>query len=277
MKKIYTLFLLGISLISFAQNYKAVYELKFKPNRTKDSTVTDHYVLDIFPKLNKTGFYNYNYYKNDSIMNILGEQSNRTGGVNIDMNALPKVKYPMVYYKEKGGAVLYKSIDGDTYKYPDTEKPVWNIVKESKKIKNWNCQKAETNFLGRKWTAWFTTDLLFPEGPYKFLGLPGLIVEVTDDKTNYAFTLEAFYKSTGESYLPSSYTNAIPVNKSRYDKAWDNYVKDPASKLREGTIVDESGNIFQIHGGFSKDFISKTTAERLKKINDFNNPIEQAN
>ena len=274
MKKIYVLLFISMAFVLSAQNYRAIYELKFKPNKDKDSVITDYYALDLFPKLEKTSFYNHSYYKNDSIMNALSEKSEREGGVNIDLNSLPKAKYPLVYIKENGKKYSFKTIDGDSYKFSDESKMTWKILKESKKIKNWNCQKAETEYSGRKWTAWFTTDLLFPEGPYKFSGLPGLIVEISDEKNDFHFALEAIYKNAEKVYLPSAYEKSIVVDKSKYEKALSNYIKDPGVKLRQGTMVDESGNQFQIAGGFSKDFIDQAVAERRKKMKEFNNLLD---
>jgi hypothetical protein len=37
-----------MSFVLSAQNYRAIYELKFKPNKDKDSAVTDYYALDLF-------------------------------------------------------------------------------------------------------------------------------------------------------------------------------------------------------------------------------------
>ncbi|MFD0860813.1 GLPGLI family protein [Sungkyunkwania multivorans] len=54
----------------------------------------------------------------------------------------------------------------------------WKITNESKKIKDFNCRKATTSFRGRAYTAWFTEDIPIINGPWKFDGLPGLILEV---------------------------------------------------------------------------------------------------
>ena len=151
-------------------------------------------------------------------MKALFEKADRNGGVDIDSNSLPKAKYPLVYIKENGKKYSFKTIDGDSYKFSDEIKMTWKVLKESKKIKNWNCQKAETEYSGRKWTAWFTTDLLFPEGPYKFSGLPGLIVEISDEKNDFHFALEAIYKNAEKVYLPSAYEKSIVVDKSKYEK-----------------------------------------------------------
>lgn len=49
MKKKIIFSFLVLSFFSFAQNYIAIYELSFKPNKEKDSLAKDSYALDIFP------------------------------------------------------------------------------------------------------------------------------------------------------------------------------------------------------------------------------------
>lgn len=263
-----------LSLLNFSQSYRAVYELSFKPDKAKDSLVKDTYALDIFPKLKKSNFYNYSYYKSDSIFSVISRNSNLNGGFDFDSNALPKARYPLAYNLEKEKGFSLKTLDGDSYIFPDLENAKWKILNETKKIKTWTSQKAETDFLGRHWIAWFSTDLPFAEGPYKFKNLPGLITEVHDSENDYLFNLTAFYKIPDIEFVPNVFKKPISVKKSQYEKALSNYKKDPAGKLRQGTIVDESGNVFNYTGGISKDFIDEITQERLKKMKDFNNPLE---
>jgi GLPGLI family protein len=73
--------------------------------------------------------------------------------------------------------------------YDDPVKFTWNIQPEKQKIGEYNTQKATTEFGGRKWTAWFSSDIPFQDGPYKFYGLPGLIVKIEDDEKNYSWML----------------------------------------------------------------------------------------
>ena len=50
------------------------------------------------------------------------------------------------------------------------------------------CQKALGEFRGRKYIAWFTSDIPLSDGPWKFCGLPGLILAVQDTEAYFVFT-----------------------------------------------------------------------------------------
>ena len=62
----------------------------------------------------------------------------------------------------------------------------WTISpKKTKKILNYLCLEAKTEFRGRKYTVYFTKDLPYNIGPYKFFGLDGLILEISADNLSY--------------------------------------------------------------------------------------------
>jgi GLPGLI family protein len=65
----------------------------------------------------------------------------------------------------------------------------WQITKEQKKIMNYSCTKATTTFRGRHYEAWFTELIPLSNGPWKFGGLPGLIMEVYDSEKIYKYEL----------------------------------------------------------------------------------------
>jgi GLPGLI family protein len=54
----------------------------------------------------------------------------------------------------------------------------WNITNETKLILGYTCFKATTTFRGREFVAYFAKDIPIPDGPMKFNGLPGLILEI---------------------------------------------------------------------------------------------------
>jgi len=86
----------------------------------------------------------------------------------------------------------------------------WNLTKEKKKIGNFNCKKASTNFRGRNYIAWYAEDIPIQNGPWKFCGLPGLIVNIYDDK--FVFN----YELTGIDLKPNFDKNIISLPKDYF-------------------------------------------------------------
>lgn len=63
----------------------------------------------------------------------------------------------------------------------------WEILNETRRLLGYTIQKAITNYGGRNWIVWFTPDIPISDGPYKFNGLPGLILEARDSMNHYVF------------------------------------------------------------------------------------------
>ncbi len=57
----------------------------------------------------------------------------------------------------------------------------WKISEDSKTILNYKAFKATCHFRGRDYEAWFTTDIPIIAYPWKFTGLPGLVLLLTDN------------------------------------------------------------------------------------------------
>ncbi|SKB26475.1 GLPGLI family protein [Parapedobacter luteus] len=65
----------------------------------------------------------------------------------------------------------------------------WQIKEDTLRIGDMFCQRADVRFGGRDWVAWFTPEIPISDGPYKFCGLPGLIVSIADTKGHWQFDL----------------------------------------------------------------------------------------
>lgn len=67
----------------------------------------------------------------------------------------------------------------------------WDIKTTTKTLGKYQVQLATTSFHGRQYEAWFAPELPLPLGPWKFGGLPGLILEVYDTKRLFLFEATA--------------------------------------------------------------------------------------
>jgi GLPGLI family protein len=94
----------------------------------------------------------------------------------------------------------------------------WKIEGETKKIGKFSCKKATTSFRGRNYTAWFTTEIAVPFGPWKLNGLPGLILEAhdTNKEINWYFKSVEYPTKNKETVKYISAPKGIPF--STYDE-----------------------------------------------------------
>lgn len=109
------------------------------------------------------------------------------------------------YYDRVGGKQIY---------YQEDRPVKWEITNDVEKQNGYQAQKATVNFGGRIWTAWFTKDINISDGPYKFSGLPGLIVKLEDDKGDYKFDLvkKIIVKNSFEEPISSDAKQSSRVN-----------------------------------------------------------------
>jgi len=93
----------------------------------------------------------------------------------------PKIK--SVYHTDLNSRQI-TFLEGIAFKPVTAREPIaiqWKIEADTAKIGGFKCQKATTNFKGNAYTAWFTSEIPAAFGPWKFNGLPGLILQCQDD------------------------------------------------------------------------------------------------
>ncbi|MFR9495629.1 MAG: GLPGLI family protein [Rikenellaceae bacterium] len=74
----------------------------------------------------------------------------------------------------------------------------WELADSTKTIAGYICNLAHCDFRGRQWSAWYTTEIPISDGPWKFCGLPGLILELYDREPHYKFTLISITSTEGD-------------------------------------------------------------------------------
>ncbi len=72
----------------------------------------------------------------------------------------------------------------------------WSIVEDStKSVLGYECRMATAKYHGRRWTAWFAPEIPVCDGPWKLRGLPGLILEATEEKGHHSFIADGIETS----------------------------------------------------------------------------------
>jgi|GEM_PF-1317156 len=110
----------------------------------------------------------------------------------------------------------------------------WTITEETKTILGYTCYKAATEYGGKYFIAYFTREIPINNGPWRFHGLPGLILEIkSSDET---FILEAKSLEINEEPLDIS-------NPYKYDNSisWDKFLiiyKQKYDEIRENSMTE---------------------------------------
>ncbi|MET3034751.1 GLPGLI family protein [Chryseobacterium sp. NRRL B-14859] len=217
-----------------AQTNRFVYQVTMKPDAENKSDIkTENAYLDISPE--KSVFYSENRIKRDSIMQKAFQGGGGRGSINRDQMESLRTNISYSVEKDKTNQKIYfkDRIGRDIYSYEEDRPVNWKISSETRKIGEYKVQKAETDFAGRKWTAWFTTDLPYQDGPYKFGGLPGLIVKIEDDKGDYSFDLMKNYK-IAEFPTLNQFGNTLKVKRTDFVKQQQKFKTDPMSFMSQG-------------------------------------------
>ncbi|WP_139421086.1 GLPGLI family protein [Chryseobacterium mulctrae] len=276
MKKLGILAVALLAQVTFAQTNRFVYQVTSKPDINNKSDIkTENAYLDISAE--KSMFYSENRIKRDSVMKANFQSGGARGFNREQMDGLRTNINYSIEKNKKDQKIIYKDRLGrDQYSYEKDRPLNWKILSETTKIGDYKVQKAETDFGGRKWIAWFTTDLPYQDGPYKFSGLPGLVVKAEDSTGDYSFDLMKNYKISD---FPEMVTfgNVMKVKRTDYVKQQEKYKTDPASFMNSQRGGGGISAPMRIGGGGNQNpaDMRKRMEERAKEEAKRNsNPIE---
>lgn len=257
--------LLCITLFS-AQNKQFTYEYQFVSDSTdRKSVITEIMILHV--EKEKSYYYSLDKYISDST--IIAESKK-----GIFIMPLPYNISEVDIKDLKNKKVFFETAIGDTkYIVGQNVNVKWNLLNEFDEILNHKVQKATTEFGGRTWVAWFAKDIPIQDGPYKFYGLPGLILKIEDSTLSHKYVLKGIKTMA----IPFQY----PYRKDDYNEIkvdYDGYVKsylqnraDPTAHLI-GRIPDQTDSEGNFRTG--EHIIRLQKKMMLEKISKDNNIIE---
>ena len=205
MRNIFYLFLIFCSLNTLSQEQIhfpiieiepvkliATYSLSWQEDSLNPGHIRKENML-LFLGNTCSGFISDNYYRFDTIIRGMTSRAELNKAAADLSNPLPMsaILYRIFknYPKEDVITVIEHTLDG-TFRYEETLKLFsWQLTSDTTTISGFKVQQATCNFAGRDWIAWFSPDIPYNDGPYKFNGLPGLIVKIYDTRKHYTFEL----------------------------------------------------------------------------------------
>lgn len=177
------LFILVFNLFN-AQNMEICYKVDFQPqkgNKTKRVEYRSVFVND------------------DNVFSVPNKKLNDSLGIDetfLDFSI-----------HLKNSSLKYYGFFNDLNFYYEEDIPKkWNIIPNSfSTYKNYPSQKAKIFIDNRTWIATFTSEIPLFVGPYKFQGLPGLILEIHSEDGEYAFEMVTLKRNTEKAFTFANY------------------------------------------------------------------------
>lgn len=169
--------------------------------------------ISLFAQKNENTYvvhYSYSTYINDFSYNIDSSLifDNNTSVYEMDhTNSFEKNKQNkgsdiILQVKPKGNDFVYKDFNTGAMYFTDIINAFqpfyikdslnvmeWELNEKFDVILGYTCQEATSSYGGRTYRAYFTSEIPIPNGPWRFHGLPGLILKV--ESIDSAFKLEA--------------------------------------------------------------------------------------
>ncbi len=262
-----------LNLPIFAQNYRVMYNYHFKSDSTNIKSFHDE---DMILDIDETGsvFYSLPAFQYDSLY-IEKRKTNSFP----EYSDTSKIKFFVKKMYPSYSLELHTNLDIAEFAVKDSIKIKWSILQEKDSLKGFSVQKATADFGGRFWTAWFCSKIPIPEGPYKFNGLPGLILKIEDSTKSHLFTFIGLEKSKAR----KEYFNSIKKKKNKvidnftFNKLWHEYKKDPAKSSKFLLLNSNTSFSVSFNGGpvrHTREILLDIEKEEIEKIKKDNNFIE---
>lgn len=245
------------------------YRLSYQPDSTNPATRTDILYLLLGKTLSK--FQSRGEQAGDSLLAVFEAVpfNQETGQLLAkQMDYLPRSPFHYSIYKTATAQRLYfyDRIGLAHYRY---EEPAltWAITPTTATVAGYACQRATASYGGRQWEAWFTREVPVSEGPYKFSGLPGLIVKVGDTRQHYVFELASLKKPATERLITLPKKVPTSTDRATFRQALATYNLDPMGNMTAaGAQISISST-----DGSTQEQIQQRARERVRKRN---NPLE---
>lgn len=237
--KLFFYFLGCISVFAQSFDFEATYTIDFNTDfpRSFESTL-------FISSQDKIAYYILDYGQNKST--YFDESQNA-----VVINSANSDDF-IVYNKLDDYIISLEESHTKSYWVKDTIDFNWLVHDETKLIDKYVVHKATTHFRGKDYIAWYNKDIPIPMGPYKFYGLPGLIMEIYDIDNVFHWSLNKF-----EQKNIKSINTIYPVNQEFLTIRQFVELKDEEIKQLSRNIKSRVGRELNVKSVISSEYVRK--------------------
>lgn len=270
-KFLFPYFFVMFTLNTFAQNivpnelqpidttkWLCTYNYEFLQDSTSSYSLrNDQMYLQIGSHLSKFNCVS-NFISDSMLYYSQGKNMDMQAFVNIAAKSLSGVRSSIlsiynIYknYPDKGSMIFTAFDDSKYYKVEQPMQMNWKLdARKDTVILGYACQKACTSYAGRDWVAWYSPHIPLSDGPYKFNGLPGLILKISDKKNQHCFTLNSIKKVSYMQTINLRTGSFVDITAEEYTKIMKNKMMRLYGTLQSGAVTfnSEEAKAKSLHG-----------------------------
>lgn len=238
MKKTLTFsLLLLISIGGFAQSrtlFECIYEYSLRVDDENFETSTILIAGD-----NTSLFEDYSTYCLDSVKYCKAKDEVLKKYKKIWSNNIMLFDQSIVRNNTNNTLTVFSPIVPNTISYVEKAKETikWHFTEGEKEVCGYKCMKATMEYGGREWTAWYAMEIPSQYGPWKFSGLPGLILEAVDNNGIHKFTAISIRKGKGVIRIPE-YANIVKTSREKFIERKNKFEENPLKNLPVESLTD---------------------------------------
>lgn len=239
MKKLILATALAAAPTVYAQNpalYECIYQYDVN-GKTEKGDISDTFNCMLLIGEESSKFLDYAAFQLDSVSATKGVRDDMIKEYEErDMNAVPYFDRRMFNSTADNMLTTISSMAPFTYKYEEKTPLIeWKLTDESQTICGYECKKAEGEYGGRHWTAWYAEEIPVPFGPWKLTGLPGLVMQANDSDNIHRFVAVSFRE--GSIYFAQDkIPNLIKINHKDFEKRKAVYDNNPMETINPSDI-----------------------------------------
>ena len=261
----------GVAQSSSVLSYKIIYEFKHQRDSLNSNSVyIEKMVLYIDSKMSlfkSNELDNYEYEHEKQIEDAVKDFKSGNSTIINQTSQKRVIKTEILKNRNQLQLLIKEALIGMNYLIKDSLSSIkWIITSETKKIENLICQKATARFRGRNYVAWFCPAIPINDGPWKFFGLPGLILQVNDTKGQVVFNFVSLEKGDFSSKIKLP-QKVISITKPEWQKMYNAYLDNPL-EFTQSAIAANSG--VRVNISYPNSNIPNSSQKKQK----MNNPLE---
>jgi GLPGLI family protein len=220
---------------------ECLYKFTYRLDSTTAATRTETMRLQIGSKLSR--FESLNALRGDSVGEaaFAAAKLQSAGSGSIPTINLKGMENP-AFRSSFRGQIIYKiptskqvvvtdKIFTSNYVYQEPFLLLWTVGPATATVAGYACQRATATWGGRTWEAWFTREVPVAEGPYKFYGLPGLIVKAGDMRNHYVYELIAVRKMATPTAIALPAANTTPIERDKFISSKAEYTRNSTNQM----------------------------------------------